>query len=448
LIGKNRVISLNWAAPGLLKFFFMKSYFFLLVMPVLGLAFGADAQPVSDMVVSPSIGAPQLYPAGNQLAYPIIRLNSTDQLELIFDDLDADVKAYYYTYQLCDEDWTPSTLSEMEYLKGFSQVRIEDYRNSSVALVRYTHYHAVLPDQNCVPTHSGNYLLKVFTDGDTSKLAFARRFLVVDSRINIQSQFLQPVDYNLAQTHQHITLKLNVQAINPQNPLDQIKVDILQNYRWDNVIRNIKPNFYVGNSLEFTNDNDILFEGGSEWRGVDLQSFRFQSDRVQTANYGKTGTDVILKPDGDRSALAYAAYADLNGAFYIQTTESINVNYQGDYASVLFSFAPKDKAEFPDKDVYLLSRFTGGVLTDSSKMVFNPGNGRYERRFLLKMGYYSFCYVTVDRNDPDRKPSFSLTEGNHVETSNDYMILIYYHSPLGRGDDLVGISRFNSKTGK
>jgi hypothetical protein len=426
----------------------MKPYFLCLSIAVVGLACDAGAQPVSDMIVSPSIGTVQLYPAGNQMGYPIIRLNSTDQLELSFDDLDGDVKAYYYTFQLCDEDWTPSTLSEMEYLKGFSQVKIDEYRNSSVALQRYTHYRATLPDPNCVPVHSGNYLLKVFTDGDTTKLAFARRFLVVDSRLSVQSQFLQPVDYNLAQTHQHLNIKLNVQAINPQNPLDQIRVDILQNYRWDNVIRNLKPNFYVGNNLEYNSDNDILFEGGSEWRLVDLQSFRFQSDRVQAANYGKTGTDIILKPDGDRSGLPYAYFADLNGGFIVQTTESISVNYQGDYASVLFSFAPKDKNAFPDKDVYLLSRMTGGIVNDSSRMVFNPDNGRYERRFFLKMGYYSFCYVTVDRNDADRKASFAFTEGNHVETSNDYMILVYYRSPLGRGDELVGLSRFNSRTGK
>jgi hypothetical protein len=427
----------------------MKRIFACWFVPAVCIACSVSAQPVSDMVVSPSIGTPQLYPAGNQAGYPIIRLNSTDQLELSFDDLDGDVKAYSYTFQLCDEDWSPSTLSETEYLKGFSQVRIEDYRSSSIALVPYTHFHAMLPDPNCVPVHSGNYLLKVFTDGDTTKLAFTRRFLVVDSRINIQSQLLQPVDYNLAQTHQHIVLRLNVQAINPQNPLDQIKVDILQNYRWDNVIRNLKPNFYTGNDLQYNNDNDIVFEGGNEWRGVDLQSFRFQSDRVQTANYGKTATDIILKPDPERAGLAYAYFADLNGAFYIHSTESINdVNYQGDYASVLFSYVPKDRNAYPDKDVYLLARFTGGVVTDSSKMAWVPDHGRYERRFFLKMGYYSFSYVAVDRNDPDRKPSFALTEGNHVETSNDYLILVYYHSPLGRGDDLIGLSRFNSRTGK
>src|SRR6185312_16253707 len=332
----------------------MKRYFVCWLLPFF-LAGRLCAQPVTDMVVSPAIGTPQLYPAGNQLGYPIIRLNSTDQLELSFDDLDNDVKSYSYTFQLCDEDWTPSTLSETEYLKGFSQIRIEDYRSSSIALVPYTHYHAVLPDPDCVPIRSGNYLLKVFTDGDTSKLAFTRRFLVVNARINIESQLLQPVDYNLAQTHQHIILKLNVQAVNPQNPLDQIKVDILQNYQWANAIRNLRPTFYTGNDLQYNNDNEILFEGGNEWRGVDLQAFRFQSDRVQTANYGRTGTDIILKADPDRSGFAYTYFADLNGGYFIRSTESItDVNTQGDYASVLFSYVPKDRNPYPDKDVYLL----------------------------------------------------------------------------------------------
>jgi len=125
-----------------------------------------------DMVYSRSIGSPQLYMQGYQMSYPIIRLNSSDQMELQFDDLDGDVKNYYYTFQLCNEDWTPADVSEFDYLKGFSQIKIDDYQNSSIAVTRYTHYHAVLPDPNCIPTHSGNYVLKVFLDGDTSKLAF------------------------------------------------------------------------------------------------------------------------------------------------------------------------------------------------------------------------------------------------------------------------------------
>src|ERR1700712_1426166 len=54
---------------------------------------------VPDSIYSPSVKSPQLYMAGNQVGYPILQLNSADQLELHFDDLDADVKNYYYTIQ-------------------------------------------------------------------------------------------------------------------------------------------------------------------------------------------------------------------------------------------------------------------------------------------------------------------------------------------------------------
>src|ERR1700743_118345 len=143
-----------------LNSFPMNRIFSLLFVPALFAVNTMKAQE-PDMVYSPSIGSPQLSMAGNPMGYPILRLNSSDQLELQFDDLDGDVKNYSYTFQLCNYDWTTSFVSEFDYIKGFSQVRIEDYRNSSVALVHYTHYRATVPDPNCIPVHSGNYLLKV-----------------------------------------------------------------------------------------------------------------------------------------------------------------------------------------------------------------------------------------------------------------------------------------------
>ncbi len=386
--------------------------------------------------------------AGNQLAYPILRLNSSDQMELHFDDVDGDVKNYYYSFVLCNEDWTPAEVSEFDFIKGFSQVRIDQYTSSSIALTRYTHFQAVLPDANCVPIHSGNYLLKVFLDGDTSKLAFTRRFLIVDTRIPIQAQWMQPQNYELAKAFQHIQLRVNTSAVNPVNPLDQVKIDILQNYRWDNVVRGFKPTFAINNDLQFNNPDDLNFEGGSEWRWIDLQSFRFQSERIASTVSGKTGTDIVAKPDGDRSAAQYYNYKDLNGNFKLETTEQYNPMWQTDYATVHFSFVPTGGAEFPDKDVYVLGRFTGGGLNDSTRMVFNPDKKRYERAFFLKMGYYSYSYVTVDKSDATMKPTFGFTEGNHIETENNYIILVYYRALGARADELVGMSRFNSVTAK
>ncbi|HMH23951.1 MAG TPA: DUF5103 domain-containing protein [Puia sp.] len=397
-----------------------------------------------DSVWSAAIATPQLYAAGNQLGYPILRLNTPDQLELHFDDLDGDVKNYFYTYQLCNADWTPAQVSEFDFIKGFSQVRIGTYQFSSVALTRYTHYQAAVPDPNSIPIHSGNYLLKVFLDSDTSKLVFTRRFLVTDEKVNIRSQLLEPLNFELAHSHQRIQFRVNASGVNPTDPLQQIKVVLLQNYRWDNSIHDVRPTFYANNNLEYTNDNEFVFPGGTEWRWVDLQSFRFQSDRVGTVNYGKSSTEIFLRPDGDRSRAPWYSYKDYNGFYYIQTTESINPLYQTDYARVRFSFTPPGNTPFPDKEVYLFGELTGNTLNDAARMSFNAVKGRYEASCFLKQGYYNYAYVTVDRNDPAGKASFEFTEGNHTETENDYTILVYYRALGARADELVGIQRFNS----
>src|ERR1700760_1589774 len=109
-----------------------------------------------DSIYLNNIKTVRLYNAGNELSMPVINLNSGDQLELHFDDLDADVKYYYYTYQLCNSDWTPVDFSQFDYTKGFTQLRISTYHYSSFALTRYTHYQAVLPDKSGYPTRSGN----------------------------------------------------------------------------------------------------------------------------------------------------------------------------------------------------------------------------------------------------------------------------------------------------
>jgi hypothetical protein len=401
-----------------------------------------------DSIYMPEIGTPQLYASGNQLGYPIIRLNTADKLDLQFDDLDADIKNYYYTFQLCNADWTPAIISEFDYIKGFSQSRIINYRNSSISLTRYTHYHLTLPEPNCIPIKSGNYLLKIFLDGDTSKLSFTRRFLVAEDAVNISAQILQPYNPDLVHTHQKLQFSINSHSLDISNPGEQVKVVLLQNNRWDNALHDFKPSFYSGNTLQYNSDDDYNFPGGKEWRWLDIQSFRYQSDRVQHVNYAKDATSIFVVPDADRSHQSYFYYKDYNGLFFIQTTESISPFTQTDYATVHFSFVPPGNSPFLDKDIYILGRLTDYTLNDSTKMVFNAARGIYEVSVFLKMGYYNYSYVTVNRGDPAKAVSFEFTEGNNVETENDYTILVYYRQLGGRADQLVGISKLNTLNGR
>jgi hypothetical protein len=220
---------------------------------------------------------------------------------------------------------------------------------------------------------------------------------------------------------------------------------VLQNDRWDNAIFLARPSFYSGNNYEYNSDETPVFPGGNQWRWIDLQSFRFQSDRIAKVDYLKNGDVIYAKPDRDRSGQPYYFFSDYNGKYFIQTTDLIDANWQGDYGRVRFVFVPPDNIPFEGKDLYLLGEFTGYQLNNTSRMVFNPASGAYEGSAFLKMGLYNYAYVTVNSGEPAANPSFEITEGNHFETENNYDILVYYRSLGGRSDQLVGIYSMNTQ---
>jgi Domain of unknown function (DUF5103) len=397
-----------------------------------------------DSIYTQNISSVKLFMKGNQMSYPVLSLGGNDRMELEFDDLDADVKNYYYTYQLCNADWTPVQISTFDYIRGFAQNQITNYHYSSVALIRYTHYETLLPENNSLPTLSGNYLLKVYLNNDDNKIAFTKRFLVVQNAITISAQSLIPMNPQYSPTHQKLQFTINSKALDISSPFQQLHVVILQNNRWDNAIYMGNPSFYSGNNFVYNSDDAPLFPGGNQWRWLDLQSFRYQSDRVAKVEYQKNGTIIIMKPDKDRSGLSYYFYTDNNGQYYIQTTDGVDPNWESDYGRVRFIYVPPDNAPLDGKDLYLLGEFTGYKLNEASRMTFNPASGAYEGSALLKMGFYNYAYVTVNKGDSHSTPSFEMTEGNHFETENNYDILVYYRPLGGRSDQLVGIYSMNT----
>ncbi len=410
---------------------------------ILLMSFTSVAQSNPEAVYKSNIKSVRFHTYGDQEALPVYKLNSSDRLELHFDDLDANVKSYYYTYQLCDYDWKPVRLSPFDYIKGFTQLRISSYRYSSIAYTRYTHYQAILPETNSVPTRSGNYMLKVFLDGDTSKLVFTRALLVLDPKSSIMAQFIQPFTPQFFKTHQRLKFTVNLAGLNAFSANQQVKVVVLQNNRWDNAQGNLPPTFVRGNALEYNTENHFVFAAGKEWRWLDLRSLRLQSERVEKADYLKNATKVYVKPDIDRSSQKYVYYQDLNGLYLATTYESINPYWQGDYATVQFSYVTPDRAEYAGKDLYLFGQLTDYKLNEAAKMQFNAEKGQYETLQFLKQGYYSYGYMLVDKNDPKQKTEL---EGNYWETENSYTILVYYKSFTDQSDQLIGISKLNTRT--
>jgi hypothetical protein len=421
--------------------FMLRSLFLLICIGVLNL--GSNAQ-IPDVTLMPNVQGIKLFLQGNQLGYPIINLNGSDALELHFDDLDARIKNYYYTFQLCNSDWTPVNLSTFDYLKGFSQVRLNQYRVSSISQTKYIHYQAILPDRNCVPSKSGNYLLKVFLDGDTSKLAFTRRVLVYEKLADVGVAVVQPFNPDAFRTHQKIQFQVNKGQLNLPNPVQQIKAVVLQNFRWDNAKVNIAPTFIRNNMLEFSNENELVFPAGKEFRWADLRSYHYQSERVKRAEILPGNIQLYLQPDPERAEMRYFKFTDYNGFYWVESTEVSNPWWQTDYATVHFTFMPKDNKPYPDQKVFVVGEMNSYNVDDTSAMTFNAADGVYEKTLYLKQGYYSYTYLTRDTRSRGAIPSVDKTDGNYWETENDYTVLIYYRALSGRHDELIAVSTINS----
>ncbi len=425
-----------------MKGFFLSLMFNVLLAPV------TFSQAAPDQIAMSCIHTPMLFLQGNQNGYPIIDVGAVSALELHFDDLDGYIKNYYYTYQLCDANWQPVNVSPFDYLKGFTQNRISQYRVASLAKTKYVHYQALLPESSCIPIKSGNYLLKVYLNGDTSNLAFTKRLLVVDNFVNISARILQPFNQEVFNTDQKVQFTLDVSKLRILNQQQQLKVVVLQNYRWDNAITGMQPQFMRQNLYEYNGERDFLFPAGKEYRWLDLRSFRFESDRVRSVDISTVPFTVEVAPDGERTQQRYLYYADGNGFYQIGSTDVSNAWWQGDYANVHFSFVPRDPSLYNGKNVYIAGQMTGYLYNDSTRMIFNPASGAFEKTLMLKEGYYTYTYVTRDAANPDAPPSFELTDGNYWETENNYTILVYYRSFSDRSDELVGITNIDSRTSR
>ncbi|HKO78978.1 MAG TPA: DUF5103 domain-containing protein [Chitinophagaceae bacterium] len=405
---------------------------------------------IADHVFRPNIHSTKLFKYGDIYSYPVIALNSGDQLELHFDDFDADVKNYYYTFQLCNADWTPANLPAFDYIRGFQTTRISTYRYSSISFTKYTHYQAILPDRSSAPTKSGNYLLKVFLNSDTSDLYFTKRFLVVDNKASVAAQIKQPFNSQFFLTDQRIQVMVNTAnaRINTMSPQD-LKVVVLQNNIWPTAAYLNRPTIYRGNYFEY-NDDASSFQAGREWRWIDLRSLRLMSDRMQKlVDTNDARTEVFVKPDAERKQQIYVYYRDLNGIYTIENTDGNNPYWQSDYAYTYFTYMPPGGRPYPGKDIYVFGELTNYLPDDSSRMVFNEAKGVYEKTLYLKQGYYNYSYITLDAGKkPGNRFSFDNTEGNFTNTENNYTVLVYFRPFGGRADELIGIALLNTLAGR
>lgn len=375
---------------------------------------------------------------GVQFSYPIIDINKDEKLFLQFDDLNEKQTDYLYTIIHCNSDWTPSNLNKIEYIDGFENDIIDDYDNSFSTLVSYRHYNLLLPNSNITPLISGNYILYVYEDYSFDKPVLTRRFYVVNKKVKIDAKVKRSTQVSSINDSQEIVFNVYDVSQIIHNPLDDMNIRILQNNTEDIFIDNIKPDFIKGDKFEFINSLQLSFKGGNEFRYFNTKSVKYLNDRFSLITYKEPHYIFELRPEKSEARFPYTYAQDINGEMLVTAEIVDNDDLEADYVYVDFNLLYNNKLD--GQDFYVFGALSDWQINDNCKMYYDFGEKKYKLRMLLKQGFYNYQYVS----SKNKNINFSLIEGNHYETENNYVIYVYYRQQGSLYDELVGYKIINS----
>lgn len=402
----------------------------------------SDQIRYEDWVYKPNIKSVLLYEVSWELSPPLIDMETGQQLQLQFDDLDGDNKNYWYTVIHCDAMWKPSDLMQQEYLNGFFEEQITNYNYSQGTLQKYTHYKWTFPNNNIKIGKSGNYILKVYTDTERDKPVLTRRFMVFSNKVTVVGNVHQAAGADDYMNRQEVDFSILYSAYNITNVFTDLKVVVQQNNRWDNAIYDMKPIFTKPNELTYDYDDGTnCFQGGNEYRFVNSKNFKFVTQFTDKI-YRDSALEWHLdqKPEEIKMYKRYSQYQDNNGRFLIMVEDRDNVEINADYCWTYFSIPYE--APVIDGNFYLMGNLTDNRFSRQNRFEYNYFKKRYELNLYLKQGYYDYQVGFLE----DGKTAADLTaiEGNHWETENDYTVYVYHRQQGTYYDQLICVRKLNS----
>ncbi len=383
-----------------------------------------------------------MYRDGFELSNPVLEINEEIVLVFKFDDLSAEVENYYYTIVHCDTEWNESFLIQADYLDGFAENPVDDYKLSFNTTFEYVNYQLFLPNENVQFKLSGNYALVIYEDNDKEKIVLTQRFYVYENKVNIDGTVRRAtLDAFKGENHEvdftvfHDNLEIN-------NPHEEVKVVVMQNNRWDNAIRDLKPLFIRDKALVYDYNRENVFQAGNEFRYFDIRTNRIPGENVLSTDFHRPYYHKTLMTDEVRANKKFFLYKEMNGKYVVesQDPEVRDYNTECDYTFVHFSL-PLESILLGGS-VNVFGALTGWNANKSNEMSWNFITSQYELTLLLKQGYYNFQYVYVSQGSlvADHKN----IEGSFWETENDYQIFVYYKGIAGRYYRLVGYRILNS----
>lgn len=377
----------------------------------------------------------QVKVAGQMYSNPFVALNGPDRIEIEFDALNSSFGYYAYNVIHCDGDWTQSSLSPIEYMDGFQGSTVDDFANSTGTSVQYTNYQLFFPNEDVRLKVSGNYAVQFYNENAPSKILFTACFSLVEPLVNVSATVSGNTDIDTNQTHQQVSFVVNNKNFPISFPQTDLKIWVFQDNRRDNAVTGLQPMSILENQIAYTNNRDLIFPAGNEYRRMEFLSNKYNGMHVEDISFHPPYYNVTLMTDHRRDQMSYQYDQDQDGRYFIRCSSCDDPSTEADYYIAHFTLAMN---QFPDGNVYLNGELYNNVLDEKSKMDYNKETNQYEKAILLKQGSYNYQYLFVPNGQAIGQTG--PIEGNFYQTENEYSVYVYYRPMGARYDRLIGIT--------
>ena len=378
-------------------------------------------------IYDPQIKSLETMVNADWLSPTVMRLHGGDILHIGFDELSHDYHRYIYRLEHCEADWTTSDeLFESDWLEGFNNNVIEDFDRSINTTVDYTHYRLSIPNDKCRLKMSGNYRLHVIEE-DLDEEVLTVEFMISEEAMTLSMAITTNTDIDTNLSHQQVSFGLKYGNLLVTDPQEQLQTVVMQNCREDNSRWNIRPTAVIQNGLEWTHCQDLIFDGGNEYRKFEVLDPSHPTMGIDRIYWD--GRSYQAFPFVDEPRPNYLYDEDANGSFLLRNSDNRESETTSDYVWVNYRLKTPYR---PDGDIVIDGRWTSED-PETYIMTYDETSGLYTASILQKLGYYSYQYLLDSRPLP--------SEGNFYQTENGYQILVYYKGTGERTWRLVAFSQ-------
>ena len=369
------------------------------------------------------------------MSQPCIPLDGSRSIDISFDDLAEDYTQYAYNIVHCNSDWTPSSITQMEYMNGFQGLPVENYDNAIGTTTSYIHYHFSLPNDDVQFKLSGNYAVQIYKEEAPDEILLTACFSVVEELVGITGEINGNTDIDTHMNHQQINFTINTRDLKIPYPKTDLKIRISQNNRLDNIVDKMSPMRIQGKEIGYEHNRELIFPAGNEYRRLEFLSNRYNGMHIEKINFHNPYYNVTVKTDEQRNKSPYHYDQDQNGRIFINCSDSNDPHTEADYFILHFRL---ECDPLPEGSVYINSEAFNYILDERSKMGYNFDHHCYEKAVLMKQGHYNYQYLYIPKNGT--KGMTAPLEGDFYQTQNEYSIYVYYRPSGARYDRLIGMS--------